>query len=215
MIYFCACRIIVGWATKYLMEVTAVRRYKSAEVYAKVKVLFNEFVKLWQGWGITAETIYERDDEGLWLLKYGGNILRPLHISIDSNPFNRKDLPWVSLITYGKHEEIRADKQCRRFLRHYFGRLTEHLVMEAAHAPALEKSKRHIYKAGKEFFHLNIGHASLRFSFHWRRKGWTWMIRRWIDKRGFVTIGRVYRPHAENPIEAFIAIISNIGLALL
>jgi hypothetical protein len=205
----------VGWATKYLTEVTAVRRYNSAEVYAKVKVLFNEFVKLWQGWGITAETIYERDDEGLWLLRYGGNVLRPLHISIDSNPFNRKDLLWVSLITYGKRETIRADKQCRRLLHHYFGRLTEHLVMEAAHAPAIEKSKRHIYKAGKEFFHLNIGHASLRFSFHWRRKGWAWMIRRWIDKRGFVTIGRVYRPHAENPIEMFMAIISNIGLALL
>jgi len=191
-------------------------RHNLSAVYAEVKNIFSEFVKLWQGWGINIQTIYERDNEGLWLLKYEGDVLRPLHISITLDDWDKDALPWISLVSNGKpYYSFRADKHYRRSVRRYFEKLTEHLVMEAAQAPAIEKSKLHIYKAGKEYFHVAIGNDAFRFSFHWRRKGWTWTIRRWLDDRGFVVIDRVYRPHAENPIETLIAVISNIGLALL
>jgi hypothetical protein len=171
---------------------------------------------MWQGWGITAETIYERDNEGLWLLRHGENVLRPLRILITPDDWDKDDLPWISLASNGKpHQSFRADKHYRRSVRRYFERLTEHLVMEAAQAPAIRKSKLHIYRAGKEYFHITIGDADFRFSFQWRRRGWTWTIRQWFDNRGLVVIDRIYRPHTENPIETFIAIISNIGLSFL
>jgi len=191
-------------------------RHNLAEIYAEVKLLFNEFARLWQDWGITAETIYEGEHEGLWLLKYGENVLRPLCISIIPNPPDDRKLPRVALKSNEKINILEAHKENRRYLHSYFERLTEYLVVEAAQAPAIEKSKLYVQKRGKHLrLNLTTEDGLFWFSFHLRRKGWTWTIWRWINSYGWVVMDRVYRPLNENPIEAFVAIIDHIGLVLL
>jgi hypothetical protein len=198
------------------MEVIDMERYDLAEIYAEVKVYFNKFAQLWQDWGIAAETIYEEDDEGLWLLKHGENALRPLRISIIPDRRSETELPWISLMSNEKTDIFKAEACNRRYLRSYFERLTEYLVLEAAQAPAIEKSKLHIRKSGKHlYFSLPTEGGDFWFSFHLRRKGWTWTIRRWLNSQGWVVVDRVYRPLNENPIEAFVGIVDHIGLALL
>jgi hypothetical protein len=191
-------------------------RYNLAEIYAEVKLLFNEFAQMWQGWGITAETIYEKEHEGLWLLKYGENVLRPLKISIIPNSPDDKKLPWIALKSNEKVNFLEAHKENRRYLHSYFERLSEYLVVEAAQTPAITKSKLYVRKQGKHLYlSLSAEDGLFWFSFHLRQKGWTWAIRRWVDSHGWVVIDRVYRPFNENPIETFVAIIDLIGLALL
>jgi hypothetical protein len=191
--------------------------YDSAEVYTEAKTLLNEFVKMWQGWGISVQEVSEKGTEGIWLLKYGENVLRPLRISVISDQRSKDKLPWISL---GSNEKVGAFEACkynRRFLRSYFERLTEYLVLEAAQVPAIEKSKLYIQKASKHLYLAlsNKDDDGFWFSFFLRQKGWTWRIRRWLSGRGWIVIDRVYRPFDENPIEAFVNIISAIGLALL
>ena len=191
-------------------------RYNLAEIYAEVKVYFNKFAQVWQDWGIAAETIYESEHEGLWLLKHGGNIIRPLHISVTPDLQDETELPWVSLTSNEKISILRAAARNRRYLHSYFERLTEYLIVEASQAPAIEKSKLYIRKHGKHFYlSLPAGNGLFWFSFHLRRKGWTWVMRRWVDSHGWVVVDRVYRPLNENPIEAFVGIVDHIGLALL
>jgi hypothetical protein len=191
-------------------------RYNLAEIYAEVKPLFNEFAQMWQGWGITAETVYEGEHEGLWLLKYEGNVLRPLSISIAPNSPDDKKLPWVALKSNEKVNFLEGHKGNRRYLHSYFERLTEYLVVEAAQAPAIEKSKLYVQKHGKHLrLNLPAKDGLFWFSFYLRRKGWTWIVWRWIDPHGWVVMDRVYRPFNENPIKTFVAIIDHIGLALL
>jgi hypothetical protein len=189
-----------------------------AETYAEVKTLFNEFVKMWQGWGIDVQPISEGDSKGLWLIKHGENILRPLYISVIPDPRGEDKLPWVSLGSNEKVSVLKAEAQNRRYLRSYFERLTEYLVLEATQPIALGGSKLYIQKSGKRFnFYLSAeDDPTFVFSFYLRRKGWTWMIRRWLSCRGgWVVIDKVYRPFDDNPIEAFVNIISNIGLLLI
>ena len=190
-------------------------RWNLAEAYAEVKKVMNEFAEMWQSWGISAETIYERDTEGLWLLKYGENVLRPLHISVTPERGGTK-LPLISLVSNEKVGAFSTEAYNRRYLRSYFERLTEYLVLEAAHAPAIVKAKLHIRKSGKHLYlDLLVEDGMLWFSFYLRRKGWTWMIKRWLRGQGWVVVDRVYRPFNENPIESFVGIMDNIGLALL
>jgi hypothetical protein len=187
-----------------------------AKTYAEVKTLFNEFVKMWQGWGIDAQPISEGDSEGLWLIKHGENVLRPLYISVVPDLRDNGKLPWVSLGSNERVDVLKAKAQNRRYLRSYFERLTEYLVLEATQPIALEKIKLYIQKSGKHLhFNLSAEDAMFWFSFYLRRQGWTWTIRRWLSGRGWVVIDRVYRPFDENPIEAFVNIISNIGLLLV
>jgi hypothetical protein len=192
------------------------KRYELSEIYAEVKNLLNEFTQIWQGWGIVAQPISEGNSEGLWLIKHGENVLRPLYVSVVPDLRDSGELPWVQLGSNEKVDVLKAEAQNRRYLRSYFERLTEYLVLEAAQPIAIEKSKLHIRKSGKHlYFNLPVEGGMFWLSFHLRRKGWTWTIRRWVDLHGWVVMDRVYRPHAENPIEMFTAIISNIGLALL
>jgi len=187
-----------------------------AETYAEVKTLFNEFVKMWQGWGIDAQPISEGDSEGLWLIKHRENVLRPLYVSVVPDLRDSENLPWVWLGSNEKADVLKAEAQNRRYLRSYFERLTEYLVLEATQPIAIEKSKLYIRKSGKHlYFSLSAEDDMFWFSFRLHRRGWTWTIRRWLSGRGWVVIDRVYRPFDENPIEAFVNIISNIGLALL
>jgi len=191
-------------------------RYNLAEFYAEVKVYLNKFAQLWQGWGITAETVYEGEHEGLWLLKHGGNVLRPLRISIIPNSPNDKKLPWVALGSNEKVNILEAHKRNHRYLHSFFERLTEYLVVEAAQAPAIEKTKLYVRKNGKHFhLYLPACDEYFWFPFYLRKRGWTWMIWRWFDGKGWVAVDRIYRPLHENPIEAFVGICDNIGLALL
>jgi hypothetical protein len=188
-----------------------------AEVYTEVKNLLNEFAKMWQGWGISVQEVSEKDTEGMWLLKFGGDVLRPLRISVILDQRSKDKLPWIFL---GSNERAGAFKACkynRRYLRSYFERLTEYLVLEAAQVPAIEKSKLYIRKSSKHLYLAlsNEDDEGFWFSFFLRRNGWAWRIRRWVSGRGWVVIDRVYRPFDENPIEAFVNIISAIGLALL
>jgi hypothetical protein len=190
--------------------------YDLAEVYTEVKNLFNEFVKMWQGWGIDAQPISEGDSEGLWLIKHGENVLRPLYVSVVPDLRDSGKLPWVSLGSNEKVDVLKAEARNRRYLRSYFERLTEYLVLEATQPIAIEKSKLHIRKSGKHlYFNLPVEGGMFWLSFRLRRKGWTWTIRRWLSGRGWVVIDKVYRPFDENPIEAFVNIISNIGLLLI
>jgi hypothetical protein len=185
-------------------------------VYAEVKNSFNKFAKLWRGWGITAETVYEEDSEGLWLLRHGGNVLRPLHISIIPDLRSKTELPWISFVSNEKNDIFKAEARNRRYLNSFFERLTEYLVLESAQAPAIAKSKLHIRKSGKHLYlNLPVEDGMFWFSFSLRRKGWTWTIRRWSNLHGWVVTDRFYRPLNENPIEMFTNIISNIGLVLL
>jgi hypothetical protein len=201
---------------RWLKEVITVEHRNLSAVYAEVKISFNKFAKLWQGWGITAETIYEGDDEGLWLLKHGENVLRPLRISIIPDSRSETELPWISLMSNEKTDTFKAEACNRRYLNSFFERLTEYLVLESAQAPAIAKSKLHIRKCGKHFYiSLPVEGGDFWFSFSLRRKGWTWTIRRWSNLHGWVVADRVYRPLNESPIEMFTDIISNIGLALL
>jgi hypothetical protein len=198
------------------MEVTIMERHNLAEIYAEVKTLFDGFAKLWQGWGIDTQPISERNCEGLWLIKHGENVLRPLRISIVPDLWDRDELPWISLVSNDKINVLRAEAQNRHYVRSYFERLTEYLVLEAAQPIAIEKSKLPIRKSGKHLYlNLPVGDEIFWFSFHLRRKGWTWTIRRWLSPQGWVVMDRVYRQRTENPIEMFAEIISNIGLALL
>ncbi len=191
-------------------------RYNLAEIYAEVKVYFNKFAQLWQDWGITAEVISEGEHEGLWLLKHGENVLRPLHISIIPNSPDDKKLPWVALGSNEKVNIFGAHKRNHSYLHSYFEKLTEYLVVEAAQAPAIEKSKLYVRKQGKHLYLTLLDENDLFwFTFHLRQRGWTWAIRRWVDQHGWIVMDRIYRPLSENPIEAFVAIIANIGLALL
>jgi hypothetical protein len=191
-------------------------QYKVSEIYAEVKNLLNEFTQIWQRWGIVAQPIYEGNSEGLWLIKHGENALRPLCVSVVPDLRNSDKLPWVLLGSNEKVNELRAEAENRRYLRFYFERLTEYLVLEAAQPIAIEKSKLHIRKSGKHlYFNLPVEGGMFWLSFHLRRRGWTWTIRRWVDLHGWVVVDRVYRPLNENPIEAFVGIIDNIGLALL
>jgi hypothetical protein len=196
-------------------EVIGMEHYNLAEIYAEVKKALNEFAEMWQGWSISVETIYERDAEGLWLLKYGENVLRPLHISIIPERGGTK-LPWISLVSNEKVDIFRAEARNRRYLRSYFERLTEYLVLEAAQAPAIVKAKLYVRKSGKHFrLHLPACDEYFGFSFYLRKRGWTWKVWRWFNSEGWVLVSKIYRPLNENPIEAFVGIIDNIGLALL
>jgi hypothetical protein len=187
-----------------------------AETYAEVKALFNEFVKMWQGWGISIQAISEKGTEALWLLKYGENVLRPIRISIIPNQRDKDELPWISLGSNEKSDVFQACKYNRRYLRSYLERLTEYLVLEAAQVPAMERSKLYLRKVSKHLYlSLSAEHVDFWFSFYLRRKGWTWTIRRWLSARGWVVIDKVYRSFDENPIETFVNIVSNIGLTLL
>jgi hypothetical protein len=187
-----------------------------AETYAEVKTLFNEFAKMWQGWGIDAQPISEGDSDGLWLIKHGENVLRPLYVFVVPDLRDSEKLPWVWLESNEKVDVLKAKAQNRHYLRSYFARLTEYLVLEATQPIALEKNKLYIRKSGKHlYFSLPAEDAMFWFSFYLRRKGWTWTIRRWLSDRGWVVIDRVYRPFDENPIEAFVNILSNIGLLLI
>jgi hypothetical protein len=190
--------------------------YDLAEIYAEVKALFGEFAKMWRDWGIDVQPISDGNSGGLWLLRYRGNVLRPLRISVFPDCGGKAELPWISLGSNEKVEVLRASANNRRYLRSYFERITEYLVLEAAQAPAIEKSGLYIRKSGKHLY-LNTPAegGDFWFSFYLRRRGWTWTIRRWLDGQGWVVIDRVYRPLDENPIEAFVNIISNIGLTLL
>jgi hypothetical protein len=192
------------------------KQYELSEIYAEVKNLLNEFTQIWQGWGIVAQPISEGNNEGLWLIKHGENALRPLHVSIVPDLRDSGELPWVQLGSNEKVDVLKAEAENRRYLRSYFERLTEYLVLEAAQPIVIEKSKLHIRKNGKHlYFNLPTEGGMFWLSFHLRRRGWTWTIRRWVDLIGWVVVDRVYRPLNENPIEAFVGIIDNIGLALL
>lgn len=192
------------------------KRYNLAEIHAEVKLLFNEFAQMWQSWGISVQTIDEKEDEGLWLLRHGENFLRPLRISIIPDLQSEDELPWIALGSNEKVDVFRAHADNRRYLRSYFERLTEYLVLGAAQAPAIEKGRLYIRKHGKHFYlSLPVEEGTFSFSFYLRRRGWTWVIRRWLSSQGWVVVDRIYRPFDENPIETFLAIIANIGLALL
>jgi hypothetical protein len=171
---------------------------------------------MWLGWGISIQEVSEKYTEGMWLLKCGENVLRPLCVSVVPDLRSSSELPWIRLGSNEKVDVLKAKAQNRRYLRSYFERLTEYLVLEAVQPIAIEKSKLYIRKSGKHlYFNLSVEDEMFWFSFHLRRQGWTWTIRRWLDNRGWVVIDRVYRPFDENPIEAFVNIISAIGLALL
>jgi hypothetical protein len=191
-------------------------RHNLAEIYAEVKLLFNKFAQMWQSWGISVQTIYEKDDEGLWLLKHGENFLRPLRISVMPDLRSKDELPWIALGSNEKVDVFRAHTDNRRYLRSYFERLTEYLVLEATQAPAIERAGLYIRKSGKHFYlSLPVEDGDFSFSFYLRRRGWTWVIRRWFNTQGWVIMDRIYRPHTENPIEMFTAIASNIGVLFL
>jgi len=188
-----------------------------AEVYTEVKNLLNEFAKMWQGWGISIQEVSEKGTEGMWLLKFGGDVLRPLRISVILDQRSKDKLPWISLRSNEKVGVFEAYKYNRRYLRSYFERLTEYLVLEAAQVPAIEKSELYIWKSSKRLYLAlsNEDDEGFWFSFFLRRKGWTWTIRQWFSGQGWVVMDRVYRPFDENPIEVFVNIISAIGLTLL
>ena len=192
------------------------KRYELTEIYAEAKNIFNEFVKLWQGWGIDAQPVSEGESEGLWLIKHGENIIRPLYVSIVPDRRNSDELPWIWLVSNENISVLRAEAENRRYLRSWFERLTEYLVLEATQPIAVNRSKLHIRKSGKQLYlDLPVEGGMFWFSFYLRRKGWTWTIRRWLGSQGWVVVDRVYRPFNENPIESFVGIIDHIGLALL
>jgi hypothetical protein len=193
------------------------RNISTAAVYNEVRGMLDEFIQMWQGWGISPQTIFEEGDSGVWLLKYyGGNVLRPLYIFI--TPGRDGSLPWIALGSNEKVDSFEAGKGTQRSLRSFLERLSEYLVIEAAQAPAMEKGRLYIRKSGKHLYlSLPAENGDFWFSFHLRRRGWTWIIRRWLwgSNRGWVTIDRIYRPLSENPIETFVAIVANIGLVFL
>jgi hypothetical protein len=180
------------------------------EVYNEVKGLFDGFARMWRRWDIDAQSIAG----GVWLIKHGGNALRPFRISVI--PPTEDALPWVSLDSNEKTGSFQATKKNWRYIRSYFERLTEYLVIGAAHAPAVEKSKLYIRKSGKHLYlQLPVEDGNFSFSFNLRRRGWTWAIWRWRSGLGWVEEDRIYCPLNENPIEMFIAVVSNIRLKLL
>jgi hypothetical protein len=192
------------------MEVTEMERNDVAAICNKINGLLDEFAQMWRNWGIDTQPIAT----GLWLIKYGGNVLRPLEIRII--PPTEFTLPRVLLNSNEKIERLQAHKIFWRYFRSYFERLTEYLVIEAAQVIAIEKTKIYIRKSGKHLYlQLPIEEGDFKFSFTLRRKDWIWTVWRWRSGLSWTVMDRIYRPLNENPIEMFISVVSNIGLKLL
>ncbi len=185
------------------------------EVYNEVKGLLDGFARMWRRWGIDAQPI----TDGVWLIKHGDKALRPLSISVippTEDALPEDAFPWVSLSSNEKIGCFQATKENWHYICSYFERLTEYLVIEAAHAPAVEESKLYIRKSGKHLYlQLPVEDGNFSFSFNLRQRGWTWTIWRWRSGLSWVVEDRIYRPLNENPIEMLVEITSNIGLKLL
>ncbi|MDT7877622.1 MAG: hypothetical protein RQ862_03585 [Candidatus Caldarchaeales archaeon] len=128
-------------------------------------------------------------------------------------------VPWIYLNSNEKNcDHIRAREENWKYIRSFFERLTEWLVLEAAQAVAIEETGLYIWKSGKHLYLKLSGESECElfcFSFYLRRNGWTWQVRQGVDGVGLVTIESVRRPLTENPIEALPAIVKGIGLSLL